>query len=168
MSPRSFRPHLEELGSRILPCADAALSISDVALAETDGGRTAFVFTVSLSRASSREVSVQYATANGSARAGDGDFVGKSGTLKFAPRETTKTITVLVKGDTKRELDERFFVNLGRARNAVLADAQGVGTILNDDLPPPPPPEGGGGGGGCSVHVPCDPLPPPDDGSGGG
>ena len=147
MSPRSFRPRLEDLGSRVLPSANPAISISDVALAEGHGGRTAFVFTVSLSQASSSEVSVRYATANGSARAGDGDFVGKSGTLKFAPGETAKTITVLVNGDARVEADETFLVNLSQARNAVITDARGIGTILNDD-----PTYGGGG---CSADNPC-------------
>src|SRR5262245_4679664 len=117
MSLRSFRPQLEELGSRVLPSANSAITISDVTLAEGHSGKTAFVFSVSLSEASSKEVSVKYATANGSAKTGDGDFVGKSGTLKFAPGETTKTVTVLVNGDTKVESDEQIFVNLSRARN---------------------------------------------------
>jgi large repetitive protein len=138
---RSFRPQLEELGSRVVPSANPAISISDVSLAEGHIGQTAFVFTVSLSEASSKEVSAKYATANGSAITADGDFVGKSGTLKFAPGETTKTITVLVNGDAKVESDEQFFVNLSGARNAVIADAQGVGTMRNDDSPPPPPPD---------------------------
>jgi hypothetical protein len=102
-------------------------------------------------------VSVKYGTENGSARTGDGDFIGKSCTLTFRPGETTKTITVLVDGDTKAEGDESFFVNLSRARNAVIADARGVGKIPNDDALPPPP------GGGCSPDNPCDPLPPPED-----
>ena len=67
----------------------------------------------------------------------------------------TKTITVLIKGDTKPEANETFFLNLSRATNAAIADAQGVGTILNDD--------DGSVGGGCNANVPCDPLPPPPD-----
>ncbi|MCI0684293.1 MAG: hypothetical protein L0Y71_19455 [Gemmataceae bacterium] len=157
MLQHSFRPHLEELGSRLLPSANPAISIGDVARVEGHSGQTAFVFTVSLSEASSKEVSVKYATANASAKARDNDYIGKSGTLKFAPGETTKTIIVLVNGDTNVEADETFFVNLTRPRNASIADARGVGTILNDDAPPPPP------GGGCSPDNPCDPLPPPDD-----
>jgi hypothetical protein len=147
MSRPSFRPQLETLGCRCLPSANPALSISDVALAEGNLGQTAFVFTVTLSQASSGQVSVRYATANGSATAGDGDFVGKSGTLTFAPGETTKTITVLVNGDKKREPSEQFYVNLSQARNATIADARGIGTILNDD-----PLYGGGG---CSADNPC-------------
>jgi hypothetical protein len=155
MSPRSFRPRLEELGNRWLP--SASISIGDVTLAEGTSGQTAFVFTVTLSEASSQQVSVKYAAANGTARTSAGDFVGKSGTLTFAPGETTKTVTVLVNGDAAVEGDETFSVNLSRARNAVIADAQGVGTILNDDVSPPP------SGGGCSPENPCDPLPPPPD-----
>jgi Calx-beta domain len=154
MSPRSFRPRLEELDARCLPSAN--ISISDVTLAEGNSGQMAYVFTVSLSEASSKQVSVKYGTANGTAKTGNGDFVGKSGTLTFAPGEMTKTVTVMVNGDTTVEMDEWFFVNLSRARNAVIADAQGVGTILNDD-------DGSGSGGGCNPSVPCDPLPPPPE-----
>jgi chitinase len=154
MSRHSFRPQLEELGGRVLPSANPAISISDVALAEGHSGQTAFVFTVSLSEASSKEVSLKYATANGTARKGDGDYIGAKGTLKFAPGETTKTITVLVNGDNKVESDEQFFVNLSQARNATIADARGIGTVLNDD-----PLYGGGG---CSIYLPCtDPDPNP-------
>src|SRR5262249_16912578 len=153
MLRRSFRPQLERLGDRVLPSANPAIRICDVAHAEGHSGRTAFVFTVSLSQPSSTEVTVRYATANGSARTVDGDFVGKSGTVKFAPGETTKTITVLVNGDTKVEADKQFYVNLSQARNAVIADAQGIGTILNDDF---------GSSGGCNPSVPCDPLPSPE------
>ena len=71
-------------------------------------------------------------TANGSAIAGD-DYNFVSGTLKFNPGETTKTITVQVKGDKKRESDETFKVNLSGADGATISDAQGSGVIRNDD-----------------------------------
>jgi hypothetical protein len=134
VSPFSFRPQVEPLDGRCLPSANPAITITDATVAEGNSGQTALVFTVSLSEASSKEVSVKYATANGTARTGDGDFVGKSGTLKFAPGETTKTITVLVNGDRRWELNEHLFVNLSAARNAIVADAQAVGSILNDDI----------------------------------
>ncbi len=133
MSRFSFRPQVEPLDGRCLPSGNPAISISDVALAEGNVGQTAFVFSVSLSKASSKEVSVKYATANGTATAGDHDYARASGTVMFAPGETTKTITVPVNGDTRVESDEQFFVNLSGARNAIIADAQGIGTILNDD-----------------------------------
>jgi hypothetical protein len=110
-----------------------ALSISDVSLAEGRSGVTYFVFTVSLSAASDKTVSVDYATANGTATTANSDYVATSGTLTFAPGETTKTITVQVKGDRKKEANETFYLNLSAALNALLEDGQGRGTILNDD-----------------------------------
>jgi hypothetical protein len=139
MNRFSFRPQVESLDGRCLPSGNPAISIGDVTLAEGNAGQTAFVFTVSLSEASSREVSVKYGTANGTAKTGDGDFIAKSGTLKFTPGETTKTITVQVNGDRRWEWDEHFFVNLSGAKNATVADAQAVGTILNDEFGVSPP-----------------------------
>ena len=58
----------------------------------------------------------------------------KSGTLTFAPGETTKTITIEVKGDNKREADEYFYLDLfGDSGNSLFAKNRGIGTILNDD-----------------------------------
>jgi Calx-beta domain-containing protein len=79
-------------------------------------------------------VMVNYATADGTAVAGS-DYVATSGTLTFAPGTTTQNITVLVNGDVVAEPNETFFVNLSSPVNATIADAQGVGTILNDDAP---------------------------------
>jgi hypothetical protein len=112
---------------------DPRISISDVIKNEGNSGTTRFVFTVSLSAASSVPVTVNYATANGSARKNDNDYVAKTGKLTFAPGETSKSITISVKGDKKNESDESFFVTLSNAKGALLDDAQGEGTILNDD-----------------------------------
>ena len=108
------------------------LLINDLALAEGNGGTTSFVFTVTLSAPSSATVTVDFATANGTATAGT-DYTPVSGTLTFLPGDTSETITVLVAGDTVSEADETFFVNLANATNATIADAQGLGTITNDD-----------------------------------
>jgi hypothetical protein len=91
------------------------------------------VFTVTLSAAYDVPVTVDFATADGTARTGNSDYVGTTGTLTFAPGQTTKTVTVIVKGDKKKESNETFFVNLSGATNALMLDSQGVGTILNDD-----------------------------------
>jgi probable HAF family extracellular repeat protein len=108
------------------------LRISDVTLQEGRFGTKVFVFTVTLSAPSSVPVTVNFATANGTAQSTE-DYNAQSGTLTFAPGQTSKTISIVVKGDGKRESNETFFVNLSGAVNALIADGQGVGTILNDD-----------------------------------
>ncbi len=115
-----------------------SLSISDVTVTEGNAGTVAAVFTVSLSASSASLVTVDYATANGSATAGS-DYVATSGTLTFNPGTTSQSVTVTVNGDTVVEPDETFFVNLTNPTNATLAKGQGQGTILNDDTAPPPP-----------------------------
>jgi len=78
-------------------------------------------------------VTVSYRTANGTASAGN-DYVAKSGSLVFTPGQTTKTITIGVKGDKKREPCEYFYVDLfGVSNNATIGQSRGTGTILNDD-----------------------------------
>jgi len=61
------------------------------------------------------------------------DYVFASGTLTFSPGTTSQVINVTVNGDNSFEPNETFFVNLTNASNATFADAQGVGTIVNDD-----------------------------------
>ena len=57
-----------------------------------------------------------------------------TGTLTFAPSETTKTITIEVKGDSKKEANETFYLDLfGNSGNSWFDDRWGIGTILNDD-----------------------------------
>ena len=90
------------------------------------------MFTVALSPPSGQTATVSYATANGTALAGE-DYVPNSNTLIFAPGETTKTIAIAVKGDTLSERNETFFVDLSDAMNATMSKARGVCTIVNDD-----------------------------------
>jgi hypothetical protein len=110
-----------------------AISISDASVVEGNSGARQMMFTVSLSQASTQEVRVNFATANGTATTGNLDYAAESGTLRFAAGETSRTITVLILGDKKKESDETFLVNLSAAANGTIADGQGVGTILNDD-----------------------------------
>src|SRR5947208_11510433 len=93
-------------------------------------------FTLSLSTPISQSISVNYATADGTATLADNDYQSASGTVTFAPGQTTQTITVLVNGDTKFEPNETFQVNLSAASNASIADNQGIGTVANDDSQP--------------------------------
>ena len=106
--------------------------ISDVARNEGNSGTASFEFTVTLSAAYDAPVTVNFATANGTAKAGE-DYNAASGTLTFAPGQTTRTITIGVKGDRKKEANETFFVNLFGASGALILDGQGLGTILDDD-----------------------------------
>jgi uncharacterized repeat protein (TIGR01451 family) len=114
--------------------ASSALSIDNVSMSEGNSGTKDFVFTVTLSQASGQTVTVDYATADGTATAGS-DYQSATGTLVFAPGDLTKTITVQVNGDTANEPDETFFVNLTNGLNATISDTQGLGTITNDDGP---------------------------------
>ena len=111
------------------------ISISDVTKVEgRKGQKVHFVFTVTLSAASDQAVTVSYRTADGTAKTSDGDYVAKTGTLTFAPGETTKTITIEVKGDSKKESNETFYLDLfGLSSNALFTKSRGMGTILNDD-----------------------------------
>ena len=112
-----------------------ALSISNVAQNEGNSGVTSFVFTVTLSAPSTQTVTVNYATADGSATTASGDYASTSGTLTFSPGQTTLTFSVAGNGDTVAENDETFLVRLSNQTNAGLATREATGTIQNDDLP---------------------------------
>jgi ELWxxDGT repeat protein len=109
------------------------LTVDDATVSEGHTGTQSASFTVTLSDPSTLPVTVSYTTANGTATTGNNDYVANTGTLTFTPGETTKTITVTVKGDRIGEPNETFLVNLSSPTNAVLADAQGVGTITDDE-----------------------------------
>ena len=99
---------------------------------------TPLTFTVSLSAASAQPVTVQYATANGTAVVGS-DYAAASGTLTFAPGETQKPVTVLVSPDTTAESSETLSLILLSATNATLTKAAATGTIVDDDTLAPNP-----------------------------
>jgi hypothetical protein len=103
-----------------------------VSVVEGNTGATQAVFTVKLSEPSTKTVTVNYATANGTATAGS-DYTAKSGTLTFAPGTTSMTIAVTVLGDTLVEGNETFTLALSGPVNAVLGNSQVAGTIVDDD-----------------------------------
>ena len=72
---------------------------------------------MTLAPAAASTVTVQAATADGTATVADGDYVANTQTLTFAPGVTTQTFTVLVNGDAKSEVNEFFTVNLAEHRN---------------------------------------------------
>jgi ELWxxDGT repeat protein len=111
------------------------VSISDVSKKEGKRGQTTqFTFTVSLSAASDQAVTMSFHTLNGTAKTSDDDCIAKTGTLTFNPGETTKTITIEVRGDSKKEANETFYLDLfGLSGNSLFTKNRGIGTILNDD-----------------------------------
>lgn len=121
------------VGTIVDPGGLPALTISDAST--TEGG--VLSFTVTLAEAATSTVTVDFATANGSATAGS-DYSSHSGTLTFLAGETTKTITVNSLQDAIYESTETFVVNLSSASGAVIADGLGTGTIIDDDPVPLP------------------------------
>lgn len=113
-----------------------SLAISDASIAEGNSGNVNAVFTVTLSGPIATPVTVNFATANGTATTGDNDYVTRSGVITFPSNSTTpQSIAVQIVGDTKVEVDETFFVNLSNSNWATITDAQGEGLISSDDLP---------------------------------
>jgi hypothetical protein len=97
---------------------------------------TTLTFYVTLPAAFDQPVTVNYATADGTA-VECVDYVGASGTLTFAPGETIKTINIEVLGNDSG-VTEWFAVNLsGASSNAPIADGQGIGTINYYFVQPP-------------------------------
>jgi hypothetical protein len=113
-----------------------AVSIADTSVAEGDSATApaTAVFTATLSAAYVQDISVDYATANNTATS-DSDYVSVTGTLVFAPGQTTRTINVQVIGDWLFEPDEDFFVHLSHPTRATISDGQGRAVIVNDDDP---------------------------------
>lgn len=108
------------------------LSIDDVTVTEGNAGTVEAEFTVTLSAAGGKTVTVNWATADGTASQAD-DYVSGSGVVSFSPGETSRKLTVSVRGDSRIEPDEGFSVNLSNAVNATIQKGAGVCTIATDD-----------------------------------
>ena len=110
------------------PTPAPSISIGDTSVAEG----SSLLFSVTLSAAHSSAISVDYATAYGSA--GANDFTATSGTLTFNAGETSKAFAVSTIQDTLIESNETFTVNLSSPTGgATISDGQGIGTIFDDD-----------------------------------
>ena len=107
-----------------------ALSAADAEARE--GADAAVSFEVTLSRAATGTVTVDYATADGTAAAG-ADYTATSGTLTFAAGETEKTVSVPVLDDSLDEGKETFTLRLSNAQGGWITDGEATGTITNDD-----------------------------------
>lgn len=109
-----------------------ALSIADITVPEGNSGPVEAVFNIALSTVSGKTITVNYATTDGIALAGD-DYLAASGLLTFPPGALTQTVRITINGDTVVEANETFWVNLTNPVNTTIADNQAVGAILNDD-----------------------------------
>ncbi len=110
------------------------LSVNDASnVAETGGGTQ--TFTVTLSAASSKTVTVVASTDDGTAAA-PADYTAVGTTLTFAPGETTKPVAVTILDDNVDEANESYSVELHGATNSVIGDGSGAGTIVDDDTDP--------------------------------
>jgi hypothetical protein len=115
----------------------ATLFINNVAQVEGNSGNSNFVFTASLSNATTVPVVVSYTTADATATALGNDYIAQSGTLTFGPGQTTQFITVAVVGDQTIEPSETFKVNLAPLSGPIPnTPISGTGTITNDDGTP--------------------------------
>ena len=102
------------------------ITIDDVTA--TDETPAASSFTVTLSAATSREITLNYATANGTATAGE-DYTAASGSITIPANTTTATIDVSVLDDSLDEFDETVFINISDATNSSITDSQGILTF---------------------------------------
>lgn len=111
----------------------ATLRIEDASVTEPDTNNTVMEFNVVLSGVPTTTVSVGFSTVTGTA--GTTDFKAETGRLVFAPGETRKKIPITVYGDRADEADETFQVRLSAPLGASLLRSQGIGTILDNDIP---------------------------------
>ena len=111
---------------------ESALSVADATVSEPGAGQTATLdFVVTLAPASSATVTVDYATADGTAAKGS-DYTETKGTLTFTAGETAKTVAVPVLADSLDDGGETLTLTLSNASGATLSDSQATGTITND------------------------------------
>ena len=129
-------------GLRVMP-ASLTVTITDdedtpmLSVADAQGSEDAgsIAFTVTLSGASSKAVTVDWETSDGTATAGR-DYEAVSGTLTFVAHQTERRVTVPVLDDAVDEAEERFSLRLNNPVNAVLGDAEAMGTIMGRDVLP--------------------------------
>ena len=116
------------------------ISVGDATVTEGDSGTVTATFVVTLSApAGGSGVTFDITTQDDSATTADNDYIGKTLLAQSIPSgQTSYNFEVLVNGDTFFEPNETFFVNISSVTGATITDAQGVGTINNDDCPAAP------------------------------
>ena len=106
------------------------IAVADARVDENAGAPLAFA--VTLSRAASERLTVDYATADGSAQAG-ADYTAASGTLTFQAGESSQTVNVTVLDDSHDDSEETLTLTLSNPSSGRLTDAEATGTIVNSD-----------------------------------
>jgi predicted extracellular nuclease len=120
--------------SAVFSCSGANLPVLTIADSDADESAGSVVFHLQLSGpAGPAGVTVGYASANGTANAGE-DYVARSGSITIPAGETGIDLVFEVINDTLTESDETFFVNLGSASGATLGDAQAKASIVDNDF----------------------------------
>ena len=114
------------------------LRLDNARVTEGNSGETMLTFVVHRAGGFDTAATVDYSVAFGTANAADlGVAAALAGSVTFAAGQFTQTITIPVAGDVSPEFNETLFVTLGTVTgNAIVVDAIGVGTIINDDILP--------------------------------
>ena len=118
-------------------------SVADAEVSEGDSGEVDLNFTVTLSPATVTKTRVNFRTADVSATAGE-DYTGVDISLDFEPGDSSKTVTIKIKGDETAEINETLTATLyGQARyisdsetevsDIKLGRAVATGTIIDND-----------------------------------
>ena len=128
----SGNPSSDRLSVTTPSAAGSAPGVSVADASANEGTDATIEFEVSLSQAASATVTVDYATANRTARAGE-DYTAVSGTLTFALGEREKTVSVPILDDAIDEGAETFKLKLRNVQGAWISDAEATGTITNSD-----------------------------------
>jgi beta-glucanase (GH16 family) len=108
-----------------------SVKVGDIDVVRQNTGSNAR-FYVDLSAAASAQASVNYGTLDGTAIGGT-DFVTASGTLVIPAGQTEGYVDVQIKGDSLRQADQQFYLQLSSPVNCTLGVAKGTGTIDNSD-----------------------------------
>jgi len=123
-------------GGSLAAAADLpVLFASNLSVTEFDSQSRVSWLVIRLTQGSSTPVTVQYATQQGTAIAGQ-DYADTSGTLTFAPGEQTQFVAVTVFGDTIDEVDEVFTLTLSNPSGVTLPYISRTVTIRDNDVPP--------------------------------
>lgn len=130
-SPANYVLNGVPLGTTSTPVLSASNATANVS--STTAGTA--VFTVTLSQAATTPVTVNYATADGTAKAGI-DYTAASGTLTIPAGQTRGTITIAVPKAATWKADATFTLNLSSPSGATLGTSQAVGTVHSLNTPP--------------------------------